>query len=258
MATVIEAQQLSKRYGRVLGLDSCDLSVAEGSFTALVGANGAGKTTLLLMLVGLLKPTSGQLLVLGLTPHEQRRETLATIGFVSQERPLYRSLSVRDTLEMGRRLNSRWDGRVAKERLTRLRIPLDRQVGKLSGGQQAQVSLSLALGKCPSVLILDEPMASLDPVARQLFMDEVATVASDRRMTVIMSSHIITDLSRVCDHVLILHGGRIKAWGTTADVIRSWSERGETEPRRNLTELEEAVLGYLGEEDGGSDGLAPV
>lgn len=245
----IEASHLSKRYGRVWGLADCDLSIPVGSFTALVGANGAGKSTLLNLLVGLLKPTSGDLRVCGFVPSRQRREVLDRIGVVLQDRPLYPSLPVADLLEMGRRLNARWDMRSASRRLERLGIPLDRRAGKLSEGQRAQVSLSLALGKRPELLILDEPMASLDPVARQLFLDELTEVAAASEMAIIMSSHVLAELERVCDHVVVLQAGRVKACGRVEEVIAGQAAaRPSVGPTRPLTDLEHAVLGYLRDE----------
>ena len=241
----IRATNLSKRYGKVWALDRCDLSIPQSSFTALVGANGAGKSTFLTMLVGLLKPTGGDVEVFGLSPRRQRRQALAKIGFVAQDRPLYRSLSVANTIEMGRRLNDNWDGELATNRLARLGIPLNRQVGHLSGGQQAQVSLSLALGKRPSLLILDEPMSSLDPLARQSFLDEVTEVAKDQDMTVILSSHIISELARVCDYVVILDSGKVKASGPVETLIAMWAARSAEPRRAGMTELEHSVLGYL-------------
>jgi ABC-2 type transport system ATP-binding protein len=242
---VVQAEHVSKRYGRFLALDDCDISIPGESFTALVGANGAGKSTLLLMLVGLLRPTLGHLSVFGVAPHEKRREILARVGFVSQDRPLYGSLSVADTLEMGRRLNVHWDGKLAATRLVRLGIPLDKKVRLLSGGQQAQVSLSLALGKVPNLLILDEPMASLDPLARQLFLEEVVSVTRERQMTVIMSSHVIAELTRVCNYVVILQAGKIKVCGPVESAIAAWARRDQVARPQRLTDLEEAVLAYL-------------
>lgn len=249
MSHAIYANQLSKRYGQLWALNGCDLSIPAGAFAALVGANGAGKSTLLNLLVGLLKPDIGELSVFGLNPREQRSRVLEKIGVVLQDRPLYPSLSVRDTLEMGRRLNGHWDMQLAMQRLERLSIPLERRVGNLSGGQQAQVSLSLALGKRPRLLILDEPMASLDPVARQQFVDEVVDIARHHDMTVIMSSHVLSDLERVSDHVVILQHGHVKASGRVEDVIagQAVAQPGLAPPRQ-LTDLEHAILGYLREE----------
>jgi ABC-2 type transport system ATP-binding protein len=243
----IRATNLSKRYRRVWALDRCDLSIPQSSFTALVGANGAGKSTFLTMLVGLLKPTAGDIEIFGLSPSTQRRLIMANVGFVAQDRPLYRSLSVADTLEMGRRLNDHWDRNLATDRLVRLRIPLGEQVGRLSGGQQAQVSLSLALGKRPSLLILDEPMASLDPLARQSFLDEVSGVAKNHGMTVMLSSHIISELARVCDYVVILDSGKVKAAGPVDALVATWAATSTTQRRAGMTDLEHSVLAYLGD-----------
>lgn len=241
---VVLGKGLSKQYGRIHALENCDFSIPEGSFTALVGANGAGKSTLLLTLVGLLAPSAGEVTVFGLIPHRQRRETIENIGFVAQDRPLYRSLSVRATLTMGKRLNPRWMSDLATERLARLGIPLDREVGRLSGGQQAQVALSLALGKQPRLLILDEPMASLDPLARQLFLDELIGISRSLAVTLILSSHVLAELARVCDHVVILQAGRVKACGTAESIVATAPGRRHPLAGR-LTELENSVLEYL-------------
>lgn len=244
-SAVVVANQVSKRYGRTAAVHQCDLAIPEGAFVALVGPNGAGKSTLLLMLVGLLRPSSGELLVLGKQPSKYSADILAHVSVVLQDRPLYESLTVRETLEMGRRLNDRWDGALGKIRVERLGIPLDRRISKLSGGQQAQVALTIALAKRPSLLILDEPMASLDPLARQQFIDEVTTAAQDDGITVIMSSHVIAELARVCDYVVVLQNGRVAASGRVQDVVARWSAIADRDSQERVSGLEAALLGYM-------------
>ena len=178
-----------------------------GRTVALVGPNGAGKTTLLQMIVGLTVPTEGEVAVFGQAPSQEPR-ALARVGFVAQDAPLYRSLTVEDTLEAGRRLNPRWDVGVARAHVDRLELPARERVGALSGGQRAQLALALALAKRPDLLLLDEPLASLDPLARRGFLQELMTAAADRAMTIVFSSHLIGDLERVCDHLSLLDRAR--------------------------------------------------
>jgi ABC-2 type transport system ATP-binding protein len=203
--------------------------------TALVGPNGAGKTTLLQLAVGLIRPTTGELHVLGLVPREDATAFLPRVAFVAQDHPLHRRFTVRDILELGRRLNPTWDGDVAHSRIERLNLPLDRKIGKLSGGQQAQVALTLALAKRPELLILDEPVASLDPLARREFMSTVLEVVSEGQISVILSSHILADLERVCDHLVILSRSRVALTGSTDEIVRS--HRLLTGARRDVGDI---------------------
>jgi ABC-2 type transport system ATP-binding protein len=157
--------------------------------------------------------------VLGLVPREDATAFLPRVAFVAQDHPLHRRFSVRDILELGRRLNPAWDGDVARARIERLGLPLDRKIGKLSGGQQAQVALTLALAKRPDLLLLDEPVASLDPLARREFMSTVLEVVSEGQISVILSSHILADLERVCDHLVILSRARTLLVGAIDDIL---------------------------------------
>ena len=166
MSTAIETHQLSKRYRRVSALTECTVTVPEGRVSALVGPNGAGKTTLLRILAGLASPTGGTVSVLGGAPR-QAPAFLAEIGFLAQEIPLYRRFTAEDHIRLGAHLNPRWDASLVRTRLADLRIPHDQRVGTLSGGQRAQVALALTLAKRPRLLLLDEPVAALDPLARQ-------------------------------------------------------------------------------------------
>ena len=201
----VQTDQLGKQYGSFWALKDCSITVPEGSISALVGPNGAGKTTLLKLLVGLNKPSAGSSMVLGKTP-EQGVDFLSDVGYLAQEVPLYRQFSAQAHIAMGARLNSRWDAAYATKRLNDLRIPLDRSVAKLSGGQRAQVVLALALAKRPRLLLLDEPVAALDPLARVEFLSSLAQAVAEAEgsLTVLMSSHLLADLERVSDHVIIL------------------------------------------------------
>ena len=209
---VIRTRSLSKRFGRVTALNDCTIDVPAGRICALVGPNGAGKTTLLRLLTGLARPSAGEVTVLGGHPR-QDADFLARIGFLPQEIPLYRRLSATDHIAVGAHLNPRWDGDSARERLTALRIPLNRPVAALSGGQRAQVALSLTLAKRPSVLLLDEPVAALDPLARRQFLATLAEAVAAGGLTVVLSSHLVADLERLCDHLILLASARVQLCG---------------------------------------------
>jgi ABC-2 type transport system ATP-binding protein len=205
--TAIQTTKLGKKYGSFWALENCNISVPEGSVSALVGPNGAGKSTLLKLLTGLSKSSTGESNVLGTTPGQQE-DFLADIGYLAQEIPLYKALTANDHISMGKHLNKRWDGSYARNRLNDLGINLDRAVGKLSGGQIAQVALALALAKKPKLLLLDEPVAALDPLARHDFLSSLTQAVADDNLTVIMSSHLLADLERVSDHVIVLAAGK--------------------------------------------------
>jgi len=217
----LAAESLGKRYGSNWALRDCTLDVPAGSVTALVGPNGAGKTTLLQLAVGLLEPTAGTVRVLGESPRADAAALLPRVGFVAQEHPLYSGFTVADTLRLGEKLNPRWDNEAAHRRVERLGLPLGKKVGKLSGGQQAQVALTLALCKRPEVLLLDEPVASLDPLARREFLQSVMEAVTETGMTVVLSSHIVADLERVCDHLVILSHARTMLAGSIDDILAS-------------------------------------
>jgi ABC-2 type transport system ATP-binding protein len=210
---------LGKRYGHVWGLRDCTLTVPAGAIVGLVGPNGAGKTTLLEMVIGLLKPTEGQIEVFGHTAHADTAETLARVGYVSQDHPLYPDFSVADMFHFGQATNPNWDSGMARARMEALDIPLNRKVKNLSGGQQAQVSLAMALAKCAPLLVLDEPVASLDPIARLEFMREVMAQAADGDRTVIIASHVVSELERFCDFLVILAHGHVQLAGPVDDLL---------------------------------------
>jgi ABC-2 type transport system ATP-binding protein len=217
-ANALETENLSKRYGGTWALRDCALTIPTGRVAALVGPNGAGKTTLLHLAVGLLQPTAGEVRVCGISPRERPKEALPRVGFVAQDHPLYRGFRVSEMLTLGRKLNPRWDDTVARARLERLGIPLDRPIGKLSGGQQAQVSLALVVAKRPELILLDEPLASLDPLARREFLRALVDAATEDGLTVLLSSHIIGDLERVCDYLVILAAARVQLAGDIEEI----------------------------------------
>jgi ABC-2 type transport system ATP-binding protein len=217
--TALEATALGKRYGSSWALRDCTLAVPRGRVTALVGPNGAGKTTLLHLAVGLTEPTTGQVLVLGDSPRADAARVLPRIGFVAQDHPLYRGFTLDELLRVGAKLNARWDGQVARERLRRLGLPLDRKAGTLSGGEQAQVALSLALAKQPEFLVLDEPVASLDPLARREFLQALLEAVAEADLTVLLSSHILSDLERVCDSIVVLAQSHVQLSGDIDDIL---------------------------------------
>ena len=212
MTPVIQTRGLAKRYRRVRALSDCTITVPEGRISALIGPNGAGKTTLLRLLAGLAKPTAGQMAVLGGTPR-QDPAFLAGIGYLAQEIPLYKRFTAEDHIGIGAHLNPRWDAASARDRLRSLNIPLDRAVGRLSGGQRAQVALTLTLAKRPRLLLLDEPVAALDPLARRNFLATLAAAVADGGLTVVLSSHLLADLERVADHLILLAASRVQLCG---------------------------------------------
>jgi len=216
----LATEGLGKRYGRHWALRDCTVTLPRGKVAALVGPNGAGKTTLLHLCVGLLAPSVGSARVFGHAPDREPTVVLPRIGFVAQDHPLYKGFTVADMLTMGRKLNPHWDNALATRRLRQLAIPLDRRVGRLSGGQQAQLALALALGKRPDLLILDEPVASLDPLARRDFLRALAGAVAEQEVTVLLSSHIIGDLEQVCDYLIILATAQTRLVGDVATVLR--------------------------------------
>jgi len=212
MSVAIETHGLSKRYRKVTALSDCSINVPEGRISALVGPNGAGKTTLLRLLTGLAASTSGEAVVLGRTPR-QEPVYLSDIGYLAQEIPLYRRMSAREHIGIGAHLNSQWDGESVRARLDVLNISLDQPVGTLSGGQRAQVALALTLGKRPRLLLLDEPLAALDPLARKLFLGSLAEAAAGGDLTIVLSSHLIADIDQLCDHLILLASAEVQLCG---------------------------------------------
>ena len=212
MTTALATSDLGKRYRKTWALQDCSLAIPAGRIVALIGPNGAGKTTLLNLAVGLSRPTAGEVSVFGAAPGDDPA-TLSRIGFVAQDRPLYRGFTVAELLRFGAKLNPRWDDGLARTRLGRLNIPLEQKVGKLSGGQQAQVALVLVLAKRPELILLDEPVAALDPLARREFLQVLMDATVEAGMTVLLSSHLVGELERVCDYVVMLNAARVQFAG---------------------------------------------
>jgi ABC-2 type transport system ATP-binding protein len=247
MRLAIETHELTKRYRRVSALTECTVTVPEGGVSALVGPNGAGKTTLLRLLAGLASPTSGTSSVLDGAPR-QAPAFLAEIGFLPQEIPLYRRFTAEDHIRIGGHMNPRWDAPLVRTRLAELRIPLDQRVSTLSGGQRAQVALALTLAKRPRVLLLDEPFAALDPLARRNFLATLTSAVAEAggHLTVVLSSHLVTDLERVCDHLILLAGSRVQLCGDIDTLLAEHKvlvgPRKDTAPIERAHKVVQAVM----------------
>ncbi len=231
---IVEASGLGKRYGRTWALRECTLAIPAGRVAALVGPNGAGKSTLLNLAVGLTAPSAGDVTVLG-GRRAGSPTALDGIAFVAQDTPLYKNLSVADMIYITRSLNRRFDQPYARARLDELGIPLKRRAGKLSGGQQAQLALTLALARRPRLLVLDEPVAALDPVARHDFMATVLAAASADGVSVLLSSHVLTELERVASYLVLMTRGRVQLAGEVDDLLAAHTQAS----------LEELALAYL-------------
>jgi ABC-2 type transport system ATP-binding protein len=217
---VVQAVGLAKRYGRRPALSDCTLDIPPGHVVGLVGPNGAGKTTLLHMAVGLLQPTAGSIEVLGEQPASGPAQ-LAKVGFVAQDTPTYSGLSIADHLRFGAHTNPGWDQQLAEDRITKLRLDPSQKAGKLSGGQRAQLALTLAMAKRPELLILDEPVASLDPLARREFLQGLMAHVAEHGSSVILSSHLVSDLERVCDYLIVLADSRVRVAGEVDELFAS-------------------------------------
>jgi ABC-2 type transport system ATP-binding protein len=217
---VVEANDLGKSYKNSWALRHCNFAIPEGRIVALVGPNGAGKSTLLNLVVGLAVPSAGTITVLGGLPAGSPA-ALEGIAFVAQDIPLYVNMSASDMLHMTRDLNRHFDQRYAETRLGKLRIPLSGKAARLSGGQRAQLALTLALARRPQLLVLDEPLASLDPIARHDFMATVMTAMADDGVSVILSSHVLAELERVADYLVLLSRGSVEVADQVDDLLAS-------------------------------------
>ncbi|MEV6966039.1 ABC transporter ATP-binding protein [Hamadaea sp. NPDC051192] len=218
MTPIIETRDLGKRYRHKAALTDCTLRVPAGRIVGLVGPNGAGKSTLLGLTCGLLAPTTGTIAVLGDRPAAGAAQ-LAKVGFVAQDAPVYAGLSVADHLKLGRKLNPRWDMGLAQRRVQQLGLDPAQKAGRLSGGQRAQLALTVAAAKRAELLILDEPVASLDPLARSAFLRDLLEFVAELGVSVVLSSHLLGDLERVCDHLIVLAAGRVQLAGDVGDLL---------------------------------------
>ncbi|MFJ5864559.1 ABC transporter ATP-binding protein [Streptomyces parvus] len=230
MSAVLRAQGLGKRYKQRWALQNCDLDVPAGRVVGLVGPNGAGKSTLLKLASGMLTPTAGTIEVCGGRP-AAGVEQLAKVGFVAQDTPVYAALSVADHLDFGKRLNPHWDDAVARDRIRRLGLDPKQRAGKLSGGQRAQLALTLGIAKRPELLILDEPVAALDPLARREFMQDLMEAVAEHELSVVLSSHLVSDVERTCDYVIVLVDSQVQVAGDIDDLVAGHHRL--TGPRRD-------------------------
>ena len=234
MSAALETHGLGKRYGRRWALSGCTVEVPAGRVAGLVGPNGAGKTTLLHLAVGLIEQSVGSITVLGeevaATPAQ-----LARVGFLAQETTLYASLSVADHLRLGAAMNPGWDASLAQARIARLGLDRAQRAGTLSGGQRAQLALTLAIAKRPELLVLDEPVASLDPLARREFLQGLMEFTAEHTVSVVLSSHLVADLERVCDYLILLAEGRVQLCGEVDELLAT--HRRLSGPRRDPASL---------------------
>jgi ABC-2 type transport system ATP-binding protein len=235
---VIETSGLGKRYRRKWALTDCTLSIPAGHVVGLVGPNGAGKSTLLNLAVGLLAPTAGTIEVLGGRPAASPAQ-LARVGFLAQDSPLYAGFSSVDHLKLGARLNPGWDAELARDRVDRLDLDPGQKAGTLSGGQRAQLALTLAVAKRPELLILDEPVASLDPLARREFLQDLMEAVAEQELSVVLSSHLVADLERVCDYLVVLIGSQVRVAGPVDELLAA--HHLLTGPRRDPGTMPEGV-----------------
>jgi ABC-2 type transport system ATP-binding protein len=234
MTAVLRAQALGKKYRRRWALSECSLDIPAGRVVGLVGPNGAGKTTLLSLAAGLLTPTAGTIEVCGGRPASGRAQ-LARVGFVAQDTPVYARLTVAEHLELGARLSAGWDPQLARDRIRRLGLPPGQRAGNLSGGQRAQLALTLAIAKRPALLILDEPVASLDPLARREFLQDLSDATIGQGLSVVHSSHLVSDVERVCDYLIVLVASQVRLAGEVSRLLAT--HRLLTAPRIDRADL---------------------
>jgi ABC-2 type transport system ATP-binding protein len=218
VTAALAASGVGKRYGRRWALTDCTLRVPRGRVVGLVGPNGAGKTTLLHLAVGLMRPTTGSIEVLGRQPADDAGQ-LGRVGFVAQDTPAYSRLSVGDHLRLGAWLNPCWDQELAKRRIGQVGLDPGQRAGKLSGGERAQLALTLAVAKRPELLILDEPVASLDPLARREFLQLLMAIVAEDELSIVLSSHLVADLERVCDYLVLLASSRVQVAGEVDQLL---------------------------------------
>ncbi|TCC20464.1 ABC transporter ATP-binding protein [Kribbella speibonae] len=231
MNTVLQAHGLGKKYGRRWALTDCDLEVPAGHVVGLVGPNGAGKSTLLNLAVGMLTPSAGTVEVLGAPAGAQQSK----VGYVAQDTPTYARLSIADHLRLGRRLNPAWDESLAQRRIEHLKLDPKQRAGKLSGGQRAQLALTLGLAKRPELLILDEPVAALDPLARREFLQDLMEAVAEQELSVLLSSHLVSDVERACDYLIVLVDSRVQVSGEIDTLLATHFRL--TGPRRDQKDL---------------------
>jgi ABC-2 type transport system ATP-binding protein len=234
MNTVLTAQGLGKKYGRTWALSECTLEVPAGRVVGLVGPNGAGKSTFLNLAVGMLTPSAGTIEVLGAKPTAADAQR-AKVGFVGQDTPTYAGLTVAEHLRLGAHLNPAWDAAMAQDRVERLGLDPKQRAGRLSGGQRAQLALTLGVAKRPELLLLDEPVASLDPLARREFLQDLMEAVADQELSVVLSSHLVSDVERACDYLVVLVDSRVQVAGDIEHLLATHHRL--TGPRRDPGQL---------------------
>jgi ABC-2 type transport system ATP-binding protein len=232
--TVLSAQGLGKKYKKKWALSGCTLAIEPGHVTGLVGPNGAGKSTLLNIASGMLEPTAGTIEVCGGVPGSGP-DQLAKVGYVAQNTPVYTSLSIEDHLRLGAALNPKWDNTLANNRIQRLGLDPKQHAGKLSGGQRAQLALTIGIAKRPELLLLDEPVAALDPLARREFLSDLMEAVAEHGLSVVMSSHLVADLERVCDQLIVLVDSQVRISGDVEELLSTHHRL--TGPRRDVDTL---------------------
>jgi ABC-2 type transport system ATP-binding protein len=232
--SVLRAQGLGKKYKRKWALSNCTLDIEPGHVTGLVGPNGAGKSTLLNIASGMLEPTAGTIEVCGGVPGSGP-DQLAKVGYVAQNTPVYGGLSIEDHLRFGQHLNPNWDNDLANARIKRLGLDPKQHAGKLSGGQRAQLALTMGIAKRPELLLLDEPVAALDPLARREFLQDLMEAVAEHGLSVVMSSHLVADLERVCDQLIVLVASQVRISGDVEELLATHHRLSG--PRRDVDTL---------------------
>jgi len=234
VTAALRATGLGKKYGRKWALSDCTFDVPAGRVVGLVGPNGAGKSTLLNLAVGMLTPSAGEIEVLGAKP-TGRSAQREKVGFVGQDTPTYAGLSIADHLRLGAHLNPGWDAPLAADRIDRLGLDPSQRAGRLSGGQRAQLALTLGIAKRPELLLLDEPVASLDPLARREFLQDLMETVAEHELSVVLSSHLVSDVERACDYLVVLVGSRVQVAGDIEQLLATHHRL--TGPRRDEAKL---------------------
>ncbi|CRK56098.1 Methionine ABC transporter ATP-binding protein [Alloactinosynnema sp. L-07] len=232
--TVLRARGLGKKYKRKWALTGCTIEIEAGHVTGLVGPNGAGKSTLLNLASGMLTPSTGTIEVCGGVPGSGPAQ-LAKVGYVAQSTPVYAGLTVEDHLRLGAHLNPNWDDKLAQRRIERIGLDPGQRAGRLSGGQRAQLALTLGIAKRPALLLLDEPVAALDPLARREFLRDLMEAVAEHELSVVLSSHLVADLERVCDHLIVLVDSQVRIMGEVEDLLAT--QHRLSGPRRDLDTL---------------------
>lgn len=214
---IMQVHDAGVRYRRGWAVRHCSLELRPGTVTALVGPNGAGKSTLMLAAAGLAGLAEGRITVLGTAVGPSAIHP--DLGFLAQDKPLYRQATVATMLEIGRHLNVRWDHRLAETLCAEAGLDPAARVRTLSAGQRTRLALALVLARRPALLLLDEPLADLDPLARLEVQQTMLAQVADTGMTVLLSSHILSEIEDACDDLAVLTAGRVTVHGPIEDLV---------------------------------------